>query len=474
MIRERISLILKLYLLVDLFVIVCSFIIAYVIRTLLAQVFPLVPLMPLSEYSPLLFSILPIWIGLLYVNKAYMSNRGKTYKPLVWMVAKTNIEGISVLSLLFFILKLHMFNRSLVFAFVLVCSGLLTGEKILLMKFLQYIRKQGRNIKQVLIIGTEPKVQMLVKTINQHPETGFVVQGFLSEIPEEVGRNLYGHKVLGTYDQLYQVLHKEIIDEVVFATPIFALHKIKPSLEVCEQMGINCRIALDTSNYTSKFNMFIDGILDIPLISFSYRGGKYYSLWVKQVLDILVSSILLLMLSPIFLLISFLIKRDSSGPAIFKQVRSGLNGRKFVMYKFRTMVNDAEALRPKLQQFNEVSGPIFKIKDDPRITNVGKILRRTSLDELPQLFNVLKGDMSLVGPRPLPLLESCQITGQERRRLSMKPGMTGIWQCNGRSQVEYEHLIRMDLEYVDNWSLLLDLKLLIKTIPVVAKCIGAM
>jgi exopolysaccharide biosynthesis polyprenyl glycosylphosphotransferase len=474
MIRERISLILKLYLLVDLFVIACSFILAYAIRTVLIGILPLVPLMPLAEYIPLLFSILPIWTGLLYVNKAYMSKRGKAYKPLIWMVVKTNIEGISILSLLFFVLKLHMFNRSLVFAFVLVCSGLLTGEKILLMKFLQYIRKQGRNIKQVLIIGTEPKVQMLVKTINQHPETGFVVQGFLSEAPEEVGRNIYGHKVLGTYDQLYRVLHEEIIDEVVFATPIFALHKIKPSLEVCEQMGINCRIALDTSSYTSKFNMFIDGILDIPLISFSYSGKKYYSLWVKRVFDIVVSSATLFMLAPIFLLIALLIKRDSPGPAIFKQVRSGLNGRKFVMYKFRTMVNGAEALRTKLQEFNEVSGPIFKIKNDPRITNIGKLLRRTSLDELPQLFNVLKGDMSLIGPRPLPLIESCQITGEERRRLSMKPGITGLWQCNGRSQATYEHLIRMDLEYVDNWSLLLDLKLLIKTIPVVVKCIGAM
>jgi len=474
MIRERISIIIKLYILIDLCVVASSFISAYVIRNWLSGVLPIVPLMPIPEYYPLLLFILPIWMGLLYLNKAYISQRGKSYAPLVWTVIKANLEGICVLSLLFFVLKLHMFNRSLVFSFMLLCVLLFTLEKIVLFKCLQYVRKQGKNIKQVLIIGTQPKVQMLVKKINQHPETGFVIRGFLSETPEEAGRNVYGYTVLGTYEDLYSILHKEIIDEVIFATPIFALHKIKPSLEVCEQMGINCRIVIDTYDYASKFKMFVDGILDIPLISFSYRERKFYSLWVKRLMDISISSGLLILLSPFFLITNYIIRKESPGPAIFKQVRSGLNGRKFVMYKFRTMIDGAEALRSKLQKRNEVSGPIFKIKLDPRITKVGKYLRRTSLDELPQLYNVLKGDMSLVGPRPLPLIESSQITGRERRRLSMKPGITGMWQCNGRSHSHYENLIRLDLEYVDNWSLLLDIKLLIRTIPIVIRCIGAM
>jgi exopolysaccharide biosynthesis polyprenyl glycosylphosphotransferase len=474
MIRERISLIIKLYILIDLCVVAVSFITAYVIRSWLSGILPIVPLMPLPEYYPLLLFILPIWMGLLYLNKTYISQRGKSYIPLIWTGVKANIEGVCVLSLLFFILKLHMFNRSLVFSFMLLCVLLLTLEKVVLFKCLQYARKQGKNIKQVLIIGTESKVQMLVKKINQHPETGFIIKGFLAETPEEVGRNVYGYTVLGIYEDLYQVLHKEIIDEVIFATPIFALHTIKPSLEVCEQMGINCRIVIDTYNYASKFKMFIDGMLGIPLISFSYQERKFYSIWVKRLMDILISSVLLAVLSPVFLIISYIIRKESPGPAIFKQVRSGLNGRKFVMYKFRTMIDGAEAFRSELQKLNEVSGPIFKIEHDPRITKVGKYLRRTSLDELPQLYNVLKGDMSLVGPRPLPLVESSHITGRERRRLSMKPGMTGIWQCNGRSHSHYDNLIRMDLKYVDNWSLLLDLKLLIKTIPVVIRCFGAM
>ncbi len=299
--------------------------------------------------------------------------------------------------------------------------------------------------------------------------------GFLSEHEEEVGHNIYGYHVLGKYEDLSRVLHEEIVDEVVFSTPIFALHRIKPSLEICEQMGINCRIVLDTYNgYTSKFRLFVDNILDIPLISFSYREKQFLNLAIKRALDIMISAGLLALLSPALLFIKLLIRRESHGPAIFRQVRRGLNGRHFVMLKFRTMIAGAEALRQQLLDRNEVSGPIFKIKDDPRITSVGKYLRRTSFDELPQLWNVLKGEMSLVGPRPLPLIESSQITGSERRRLSMKPGITGIWQCNGRSSCQYEDLICYDLEYVDNWSLLLDLKLLIKTIPIVIHCIGAM
>ena len=474
MIRERVSFILKLYGLIDVGVVTVSFSLAYVIRSWFSDFVAVPTLMNFSEYLPLLGAILPIWIGVLYLNKTYTSHRGKSYLPLIWTAVKANVEGICILSLLFFILKLHMFNRSLVFLFVLVCIALLTIEKLILFKCLQYIRKQGRNIKRVLLIGTDPKVQVLMKHINQHPETGFVIAGLLSEHPEDIGRKIYGYKVFGTADMLYQVLHQEIIDEVIFTTPIFALHRIKRSLEVCELMGINCRIFIEKYDEASRFKMFIDSIIDIPLLSFSYREKQFLSLGVKRLMDVAISGALLVLLSPLFLILGGMIKRESVGPAIFKQVRSGLNGRKFVMYKFRTMVDGAEALRKQLLPQNQTSGPIFKMENDPRITPLGKYLRRTSLDELPQLWNVFKGDMSLVGPRPLPLVESAQITGRERRRLAMKPGITGMWQCNGRSQGNYEHLIAMDLEYVDNWSLFLDLKLLIKTIPVVVRCIGAM
>ncbi|MBD3309444.1 exopolysaccharide biosynthesis polyprenyl glycosylphosphotransferase [candidate division KSB3 bacterium] len=474
MIRERISLIIKLYALIDLGVITVSFLLAYVLRCWLAALLPIPPLMEASEYFPLLVSILPIWMGLLYINKTYTSQRGKTITPLIWKIIKANLEGVCVLSLLFFVLKLHMFNRSLVFLFVLLSMLLLTTEKLILFRYLRYMRKRGKNIKRVLMVGIDPKVQVLTKRIEQHPETGFVIAGFLAETPEDVGRRMYGYNVIGTCEDLSQVLHEEIIDEVIFAMPLFRLHRIKSSLEICEQMGINCRIVIDTHDYSPNFKLFVDNMLDLPLISFSYREKQFLSLGVKRLMDITVAATLLIGLAPIFLLIAGLIKRQSPGPAIFRQVRSGLNGRRFVMYKFRTMIDGAETLRAELDARNEVSGPIFKMERDPRITRIGRYLRKTSLDELPQLWNVLIGEMSLVGPRPLPLIESSQITGYERRRLSMKPGITGMWQCNGRSHCHYDDLICLDLDYVDNWSLLLDLKLLIKTIPIVIRCVGAM
>ncbi len=475
MIRERINLIIKLYTLIDLGIIALAFLLAYYLRTQFSHFSDIPFLMPFPEYLPLLLVILPTWMVLLYANKAYTSYRGKSYFPLFWTVVKTNLEGTGVLTFLFFVLKLHMFNRSLVFLFVLTCIVLLTVEKIVLFKWLAYIRKQGRNLKRVLIIGTDPNVQMVLKRIEQHPETGFVITGFLSEHPEEVFRKTYGYNVLGGYDDLSRVLHEEIVDEVICASPLFALHKLQPTLEVCEQMGINCRIVLDPySNNSSNFKLFVDNILDMPLISLSYREKQFINLGIKRIMDMTISSILLLLLLPFLALTGLIIRWQSPGGAFFRQIRSGLNGRRFIMYKFRTMVKDAEKLRVNLLEQNEASGPIFKMKNDPRITKIGRYLRRTSFDELPQLWNVLKGEMSLVGPRPLPLIESEQITGRERRRLSMKPGITGMWQCNGRSQVDYEQLIAMDLEYVDNWSLLLDLKLLLKTIPIVIRCVGAM
>ena len=474
MIRERINLILKLYSLIDLSVIALAFPLAYILRNQFSSISGIPSLMPLAEYLPLMGFILPIWMGLLFLNKTYSSHRGRSNLPLLWTVVKTNLEGVSILSLLFFTLKLHMFNRSLIFLFVLVCTALLTAEKIAVIKWLEYIRKQGKNLKRVLIIGTDPKVQIIIKRIEQHPETGFEVTGFLSEHPEEVYRKAYGYNVIGGFQDLARVLHEEIIDEVICAIPIFALHKIRPSLEICEQMGINCRIVLDTTSYSSSFKMFVDNILDLPLISFSYREKQFLSLGVKRLMDVVISASCLAALSPVLIIIAVSIKWQSPGNALFKQIRCGLNGRRFVMYKFRTMVENAEALREQLLDHNEASGPIFKIQNDPRITKIGGYLRRTSLDEIPQLWNVLKGEMSLVGPRPLPLVESEQITGRERRRLSMKPGITGMWQCNGRSSSTYEHLITMDLEYVDNWSLLLDLKILFKTIPIVVRCVGAM
>src|SRR5207237_201257 len=211
-----------------------------------------------------------------------------------------------------------------------------------------------------------------------------------------------------------------------------------------------------------------------PLLSFSTTPTNEALMFIRRILDIVLAAVILAIFGPILMLpAAILIKLTSPGPILFKQKRCGLSGRQFVMYKFRSMVDNAEQLRVELAPLNEMDGPVFKVSRDPRITTIGKIIRRRSIDELPQLFNVLRGDMSLVGPRPPLPQEVARYERWQRRRLSMKPGMTCLWQISGRNEVSFEDWMKLDLTYIDNWSLLLDLKILLKTVPVVLLGRGA-
>jgi len=218
----------------------------------------------------------------------------------------------------------------------------------------------------------------------------------------------------------------------------------------------------------------VDELGGVPIVTIRSGPADGWQLAVKRLIDICGSVVLLLALTPILAIVALLIKMDSPGPVLYTQQRVGLNRRRFTLFKFRTMAAGADTQQPFLESLNEAEGPVFKIKDDPRVTRIGRILRRYSIDELPQLFNVLKGEMSLVGPRPLPVRDVERIDARwHKRRLSVKPGVTCLWQVNGRSDVSFDHWVRMDLEYIDTWSLGLDMKILLKTIPAVVKGSGA-
>jgi exopolysaccharide biosynthesis polyprenyl glycosylphosphotransferase len=274
--------------------------------------------------------------------------------------------------------------------------------------------------------------------------------------------------------ELKAVIDEEPVDEVFIALP---RDKYGPLVEdivhLCEEQGIIVRI------HTEMFNLkvakwHVDLLDGIPLVTIRSGPSDGWQLVAKRWIDLCGSAMFLLVLAPILLIVAALIKLDSPGPIFFRQERVGLYKRRFRLIKFRTMVDGADRQQQALEHLNEAAGPVFKIKADPRITRVGKFLRRFSIDELPQLFNVLKGEMSLVGPRPLPVRDVERITFQwHKRRLSMKPGLTCLWQVNGRSSVSFDHWVHMDLEYIDRWSLGLDLKILLKTIPAVLKGAGA-
>jgi len=322
-------------------------------------------------------------------------------------------------------------------------------------------------------VGLNDYAWKLTRSIERNRDLGFCFLGFLSLKEGEQLSNYKGYPILGTAKDLPSILENKIVDEVIFAVSQEELNNLSDLFLLCEERGITTRIILNFFPHTiSKTHLEeMDGI---SLLTFSTTPQNELLLLIRRIMDIVGSLFFIGLFSPIFLLITILIRLDSPGPILYRQIRCGLNGRRFTLYKFRSMVQDAEERKKELINFNLMKGPVFKMKNDPRITLVGRVLRRFSLDELPQLFNVLKGDMSFVGPRP-PLPEEVkQYEGWQRRRLSMKPGITGLWQVSGRNEIDFQDWIKLDLEYIDNWSLWLDLKIILKTIPAVISGKGAM
>jgi len=270
------------------------------------------------------------------------------------------------------------------------------------------------------------------------------------------------------------IISHEPVDEVIVALPLRRRRDlIEKIVEACEEQGIMVRVRTDLFDLRVARPQ-VDTIDGVPVVTIRSGPDDGWQLVLKRVIDILGSTALLLLLAPLLLLVALLIRLDSPGPVLFMQERVGLNRRRFKLLKFRTMVQEADKKQELFEALNEADGPVFKIKNDPRVTRLGRVLRQFSIDELPQLINVLKGEMSLVGPRPLPLRDVKLIDAQwHKRRFSVKPGLTCLWQVNGRSDVSFERWVRMDLEYIDTWSLSLDLKILLKTIPVVFRGSGA-
>ena len=290
--------------------------------------------------------------------------------------------------------------------------------------------------------------------------------GYLKE--DGSGKDLIDEEIvcLGTLTNFKRVLHSIQIDEVIVAISVRKMNALADILEICELEGVQIRIISDFLGKISK-NIRADLVYDLQIISI-YNITDDWRLTAKSIIDFVVATALLIMLLPLFLLIAILIKISSPGPVFYEWKVVGMNKKAFTGYKFRTMINEADSLKSALLQQNEMSGPVFKMTNDPRITKIGKILRKYSMDELPQLWSIIKGDMSLVGPRPQLEAEFNEFDSWHRRKLSVKPGLTCLWQINGRSDItEFNTWAKLDLEYIDNWSLFLDFKILLKTIPVV-------
>jgi exopolysaccharide biosynthesis polyprenyl glycosylphosphotransferase len=362
--------------------------------------------------------------------------------------------------------------------FLLLTTSSVVLSRMIIRETLAYARRHGKNLRNMLVIGTNPRALELVQRIQGKPELGYRILGFADE--EWLGLEEFkkqGHVLVSDLDALPSYVRRNIVDEVVLALPIRSFHGFASQIAAaCEQQGIIVRFLpniFDLKETRQRADEF-DGD---PLISHESTITDFWGLAAKRAIDVVVSFVAITLLSPVMLLAALLVKLTSPGPVFFIQKRLGLNKRMFHIFKFRTMVVDAEQRLKDIEHQNEANGPVFKIKKDPRITLVGSFLRKTSIDELPQLFNVLKGEMSLVGPRPLQvrdyeLFETfCQ--DWQRKRFSVRPGITCLWQIMGRSSTTFEKWMELDLQYIRTWSLWLDLEILAKTVPAVLKGSGA-
>jgi exopolysaccharide biosynthesis polyprenyl glycosylphosphotransferase len=354
-------------------------------------------------------------------------------------------------------------------SFVMIGAG-----RFFLRMNLRRLRRRGHNVKTLLIVGGGQRGRRFVAQLNLRQDLGYHVLGYVDTESAFAGDDIEGAPWLGTVDDLAHILAHEVIDEVAIALPIKSQYSlIESAVMLLEEQGITTHLLSDL--FPQKLARAQPTDFDgLPVVSLHSAPLFSWHTEAKRIFDFFSAVALLIVTAPLLLLVGVLIKLESEGPVFFVQERVGLNKRRFRMLKFRTMQRDAEARMKDIEHLNEKSGPIFKIRNDPRITPIGKWLRRTSIDELPQLVNVLLGDMSVVGPRPLSVRDATRMElAWQKRRFSVKPGLTCLWQVSGRSNLSFDQWMQLDLEYIDRWSLELDARILLRTIPAIVLARGA-
>ena len=389
------------------------------------------------------------------------------------IILSSTTTGIAIVVLIVFFYRPFFYSR-LIFAFAwCAIVGLLCAWRGLLIGFRRWRWARGIGRERVLVVGGTGLGRQVMEGIVAQPFLGYALVGYLEDREPPPGKRPDMHfRYLGPIEELPALIRSGAVDQVIIALPFWRHHQLPELVTICRSAGMDFRVAPDL--YELSFDRVDVGNLSgIPLIGLKELSLKGWNLVIKRAMDLALVLLAAPFALPLAALIALAIKRDSPGPVIFKQRRVGRGGRMFTIYKFRTMVVDAEARKADLVALNEADGPIFKIANDPRMTRVGRLLRRTSLDELPNLWNVLRGEMSLVGPRPPTPEEVEQYEEWHKRRLEVKPGMTGLWQVLGRSDTSFDEMVRLDIYYAENWSPGMDLRIMLQTIPAVLSGKGA-
>ena len=397
---------------------------------------------------------------------------------------RQGLLGTAVLMGWLYLLKLGDVSRLFILFFVILNTVVLLVYRLSARSLRRLRRHDTGQIRYCVIVGTGPSAIEVAQLIEANEELGAQVLAFVRERPgtssNEQGAEPTALEASGLRraypirerQELPQMLQEHVVDEIIFAVSKQDLEQMEEIFLGCEEEGVKVRVLVNFFPHLLS-EIYLENLQSLPLLTFSTTPENEYLLFLKRVFDVVLASLLLVVLAPLFLLVAAGIRLTSPGPVIFSQVRCGLNGRHFRLHKFRSMYRDAAQRLSEVAHLNEMDGPVFKSSRDPRVTPVGRLLRKFSVDEWPQLLNILKGDMSFVGPRP-PLLEEVQKYERwQRRRLRMKPGLTCLWALEGRNKLDFLSWMRLDLHYIDHWSLLLDLKILLRTIPHVLSGKGA-
>jgi exopolysaccharide biosynthesis polyprenyl glycosylphosphotransferase len=462
MYKEHLTLLKRLQLVADLLLVEVAFLLAHAVCPWVAPGRMAVSIS--SLWLPPTAAL--VWLFFLDANGLYYSYRTVRGRDLAVGIAKSIAQGTVVLGTAIYLLHAEV-ARFLLVSFAVTSFVALLGGRLLVHASLTRVRQRGWNYNSILVLGTGRSARELVRGLRRNAHWGIRVFGYLTTDPAEKGQRIEGCEVLATIEDFESILARTAIDEVAIALPEISADALAELIAICEREGIKARVIADLYR-SAESRVVVEELDGLPIVTFAVGPGVGWQMVCKEVLDRVGALVLLLLALPLMAVVAAAIRLDSSGPVLFVQERVGLRKRKFRLYKFRTMVRDAEALRAQLTARNELPLPVFKIRDDPRVTRVGRWLRRFSIDELPQLWNVLVGEMSFIGPRPPLCEEVAQYEDWQRRRLSMKPGISGLWQVAGRGRVlEFSDWVKLDLEYIDNWSLALDLRILLWTVPAV-------
>jgi exopolysaccharide biosynthesis polyprenyl glycosylphosphotransferase len=452
-----------------------AFLLAYWIRAWLGHVGLLHAIYPLSVYWPLFLISLLVFPSLGYLLGAYREVETRPLRDVANDVVKMTTLGFLILFTAMFLFRWQYVSRSFLVVFAFFHLFMLGGGRWLFLALSSRLRNRHDRCRQFVVVGTGSGAAGIASLLEEGERFGLRLLAFVSMNNSEASPppGLRGSYPVLPIERLSELLHNQVVDEVVFtAEKIEELPKLEPLMLQCEQEGVRMRIHLDFLP-TGFSHVYVEHLARVPLLTFASSTPAEGGLLLKRVMDFVLATIAMILLSPLFLILAALVRLTSPGPVFYRQTRCGLGGRRFSLLKFRSMVDGAEGSQPGLEYLNEVDGPVFKMRDDPRCTRVGRWMRVFSLDELPQLWNVLCGDMSLVGPRPPLPREVQQYEPWQRKRLRMRPGLTCLWALEGRSQLRFDRWVKLDLLYIDRWSIWLDCKILFKTIPAVLSGKGA-